>query len=102
FRVVQLGRCRKRRTVGTMAYGAISLSMPCVVPLPSSGPPLRSGSVVVGWWSHLRSATRTSDDDDLGADLCEVPGELGVELCLALAPAREPGAKLGFGLVRRV
>lgn len=52
--------------------------------------------------SATRTLSRTSDDDDRGADLCEVPGELGVEVCLALTPARAPGAKFGFGLVRRV
>lgn len=55
-----------------------------VVSLPSSGPPSRSGS----WWldggltyqSATRTLSRPSDDDDLGADLCEIPGELGVQV----------------------
>lgn len=45
---------------------------------------------------------RLSDDDDLGAGLGEVPGELGVEVGLALAAGGEAGAELGLALVPRI
>src|SRR3954453_17551060 len=41
------------------------------------------------------------ENDDLGADLGEVPHEVGIEVGLALTAARQPGSQLGVLLVAR-
>src|SRR4029079_932584 len=75
---------------------------------PSAWSKPRSNRYVVDVLSTSRRSTcptstgsSRSEDDDFGADLGEVPHEVGVEVGLALATTGQPGSQFGILLVAR-